>query len=123
MSSTRNLVVTLSVIASVVGAAPATAQVQSRDTMPVAHPTTPSSDSASASAGPRLAPTGVRRQFEFAGTAALAAPRQSMGKPLAMMIVGGAAIVLGALIGDGVGTLLELGGTISLLIGLYEYVK
>jgi hypothetical protein len=49
--------------------------------------------------------------------------RQSVGKPVALMIVGGAAIVLGAVIGDDVGTLFMIGGAVALLIGLYQYLK
>ena len=53
----------------------------------------------------------------------LQARRQSVGKPVALMIVGGAAIVLGAVIGDDVGTLFMIGGAVALLIGLYQYLK
>jgi hypothetical protein len=49
--------------------------------------------------------------------------RQSMGKPVALMIVGGAAVVLGAVIGDDVGTLFMIGGAVALLYGLYQYTK
>ena len=49
--------------------------------------------------------------------------RQSMGRPVALMIVGGAAIVLGAVIGDDVGTLFMIGGAVALLYGLYQYTK
>jgi hypothetical protein len=49
--------------------------------------------------------------------------RQSMGQPVALMLVGGAAIVLGALIGDDVGTVFVVGGAVALLIGLYQYTR
>ena len=49
--------------------------------------------------------------------------RQSLGKPVAMMVVGGAAIVLGAVIGDAPGTLFMIGGAVALLYGLYQYTK
>ena len=45
--------------------------------------------------------------------------RQSM----ALMIVGGAAVVLGALIGDDVGTIFMIGGAVAILIGLYKYLQ
>jgi len=49
--------------------------------------------------------------------------RQSQSQPVALMIVGGAAIVLGALIGDDVGLLFMIGGAVALLIGLYKYLQ
>jgi hypothetical protein len=48
---------------------------------------------------------------------------QGMGQPVALMIVGGAAVVLGALIGDDVGTVFMIGGAVALLIGLYQYMQ
>jgi hypothetical protein len=39
------------------------------------------------------------------------------------MVVGGAAVVLGALIGDDVGTVFMIGGAVALLIGLYQYLQ
>ena len=49
--------------------------------------------------------------------------RKSMGRPVALMIVGGAAILVGAIIGDAPGTLFMIGGAVALLYGLYEYTK
>jgi hypothetical protein len=49
--------------------------------------------------------------------------RQGTGKPVALMIVGGAAIVLGAVIGDAAGTLFMIGGAVALLVGLYQYLQ
>jgi hypothetical protein len=49
--------------------------------------------------------------------------RQGMGQPVALMVVGGAAVVLGALIGDDVGTVFMIGGAVALLIGLYQYMQ
>ena len=42
---------------------------------------------------------------------------------IALMIVGGAAVVLGALIGDDVGTIFMIGGAVAILIGLYKYLQ
>ena len=42
---------------------------------------------------------------------------------VALMIVGGAAIVVGAIIGDDVGTIFMVGGAVALLIGLYKYLS
>ncbi|HYC50846.1 MAG TPA: hypothetical protein VEB19_07050 [Gemmatimonadaceae bacterium] len=49
--------------------------------------------------------------------------RQSMGRPVALMVVGGAAILVGAVIGDAPGTLFMIGGAIALLYGLYQYLQ
>jgi hypothetical protein len=42
---------------------------------------------------------------------------------MAMMIVGGAAVLLGAIIGDTPGTVIMIGGAVIGLIGLYEYLQ
>lgn len=106
----------------------ATASAQSPATPDTARtaPATAPSDSVSAG-GPRLASTatGIQRMVAV-DEASLSQRRgqpQSVGRPMALMIVGGAAIVLGAVIGDDVGTLFMIGGTVSLLIGLYQYLK
>jgi len=39
------------------------------------------------------------------------------------MIVGGAAILVGAIIGDAAGTLFMIGGAVALLVGLYQYLQ
>lgn len=49
--------------------------------------------------------------------------RQPAGKPVALMIVGGAAILVGAVIGDAPGTLFMVGGAVALLYGLYLYLQ
>ena len=41
----------------------------------------------------------------------------------AMMIVGVAALIAGAIIGDTLGTIIMVGGTVVGLIGLYEYLQ
>ena len=56
-------------------------------------------------------------------TAAEMQRRQSAGKPVALMIVGGAAILVGAVIGDAPGTLFMVGGAVALLYGLYLYLQ
>jgi hypothetical protein len=58
---------------------------------------------------------------ERADAAGAAQPR--MGEPMAMMIVGGAALVAGLIIGGGPGTVLALGGAVIGLVGLYQYLR
>lgn len=79
------------------------------------------------SAGPRrdMTATAVRQLTQPVDSAALLqrARRQSSGKPAALMIVGGAAVVLGAVIGDTPGTLFMVGGAVAFLYGLYLYLQ
>jgi hypothetical protein len=77
-------------------------------------------------AGPRLDAivTGYRvTEQRLDSTLSLQRRSSSTSKPVALMIVGGAAIVLGALIGDDVGLLFMIGGAVALLIGLYRYLS
>lgn len=78
------------------------------------------------SAGPRLDATATAlRQAPTPQSDAVSMQRrrQSQGQPVALMIVGGAAVVLGAVIGGDVGTLFMIGGAVALLYGLYQYTK
>jgi len=124
MLSVRTLISSVTLMVAAAGANTASAQSPSTLVLPTATASdTVSSADSTTNTGPRMAPTGVRRQSAAAGQAAMASQPQSMGKPMALMIVGGAAIVLGAVIGGDIGTLFMIGGTVSLLIGLYQYVK
>ena len=80
---------------------------------------------AATTAGPRVEvlTTGVRADASADAALSLQQRRQNVGKPVALMVVGGAAIVLGAVIGGDVGTLFMIGGAVALLIGLYQYLK
>jgi hypothetical protein len=55
--------------------------------------------------------------------APLPAPGQSLGAAKAQMAVGGAAIVVGALIGGDGGSVLMFGGAVVGLYGLWNYLK
>ena len=57
------------------------------------------------------------------GMRALLAKRQSMGRPVALMVVGGSAFLLGAIIGGDAGTIFMIGGAVTGLIGLYQYLQ
>ena len=75
-------------------------------------------------AGPRLDVTAVALQRPPADSAALRQARSnSVGRPLALMIVGGAALVLGIVIGDDIGTLFSIAGAVAFLYGLYLYLR
>jgi hypothetical protein len=46
-----------------------------------------------------------------------------MGQPEALMIVGGAAILIGAIIGNDAGAFFMVGGAVVGLYGLYKYLQ
>lgn len=80
-------------------------------------------------AGPRIDATATafrglaRARDSVAAATTQRRSSQNVAKPVALMIVGGAAIVLGAVIGDDIGTLFMIGGAVALLIGLYRYLQ
>jgi hypothetical protein len=48
---------------------------------------------------------------------------RGLGQPEALMIVGGAALLAGLIIGDDAGTLIAVGGAVTGLFGLYQYLR
>jgi hypothetical protein len=52
-----------------------------------------------------------------------AAQHANLGQARAMMIVGVAALIAGAIIGDTPGTIVMVGGAVIGLIGLYDYLQ
>jgi hypothetical protein len=48
---------------------------------------------------------------------------QRTSRDVALMIVGGAALILGAVIGDDAGAVLMVGGGVVGLVGLYDYLR
>lgn len=76
-------------------------------------------------AGPRLAamPLAAHRA-ESTGPLRMMAPQHAnMGQAKALMIVGAAAFVAGAIIGDTPGTIIMVGGAAVGLVGLYQYLQ
>lgn len=78
-------------------------------------------------AGPRATPAGISRPVQ-ANPLGLAEPQGGgqhigAGSNLALMGVGGAAVVIGLLIGGDGGTILALGGAVIGLVGLYRYLQ
>jgi hypothetical protein len=68
-------------------------------------------------------PSDAVRRAESAPPAPVPASSQHLGESRAEMVVGGAAIVVGALIGGDGGRFLMLGGAVVGLYGLYNYLK
>lgn len=120
------------VLACALVAAPALAGAQLSPPGPVAPvaPVVQAPDSTTAAApavGPVLRPSAVRvrsaRPEPALGIngAALAATSRTQSR--AMMIVGGAALITGAIIGGDPGTIVMVGGAVVGLIGLYDYLQ
>jgi hypothetical protein len=49
--------------------------------------------------------------------------RAGLGQPVALMVVGGAALLTGLIIGNDAGTVIAVGGALIGLYGLYEYLQ
>ncbi len=94
---------------------------------------TPSSSQSQKAGGPTAAgPTvaastaGIRSSTASAtATAPVAQQNRSLGagQNVALMVVGGAALVIGAIIGGTAGVLLAVGGAVVGLYGLYNFVQ
>jgi len=66
---------------------------------------------------------GVSQQTSHELTISTAAQRRNLGQPVALMVVGGAALLAGLIIGDDAGTVIAIGGALVGLYGLYEYLQ
>lgn len=135
----RSVPVVLSLLVAVAG--PLRAQgllaVPSTDSLRAAAIVADSVGSSVVSAVPSAAPTrevmgasmtGLRAGVHSRETARparplLAATNMQQNQARAMMIVGVAGLIAGAIIGDTPGTIIMVGGTVVGLIGLYEYLQ
>jgi len=93
-------------------------------------PRAPKADVAAAvprSAGPTLdaAAVAVRQPVSQAALSANATMqrRKGYGQPIALMVVGGAALLTGLIIGDDAGTVIAVSGAVIGLYGLYQYLQ
>jgi hypothetical protein len=90
-------------------------------------PRTPPADVAAApSAGPTLDAARVavsQPKSQELKTTAAPARRAGYGQPVALMVVGGAALLTGLIIGGGAGTVIAVGGALVGLYGLYEFLQ
>lgn len=79
-----------------------------------------------AAAGPTVSSNvaGVQRASSAApAKAAAAEPRLGAGRNVALMVVGGAALIIGAVIGGTAGVLIAVAGAAVGLFGLYYFVQ
>jgi hypothetical protein len=90
-------------------------------------PRTPPADVAAPAraTGPTVdaARSGVTRQTTSELRPAAQTRRAGLGQPVALMVVGGAALLAGLIIGGGAGTVIAVGGALVGLYGLYEYLQ
>ena len=91
-------------------------------------PSTPKADVAApkSGAGPTVdaARAGVTQESSQELKVSNAAQRRrGLGQPIALMVVGGAALLAGLIIGDDAGTVIAVGGALIGLYGLYEYLQ
>lgn len=49
--------------------------------------------------------------------------QQGESRPVALMIVGGAGLLVGSVIGDDAGTIIAVAGGVILLVGLYRFLR
>ena len=130
MARARLAVLALAILAAPAGAqavngsalvAPAALTVGGAPALAAAAPA-PTADLA---AGPRLAtmPAAAHRAESTAPLRMMAATHANMGQAKALMIVGAAAFVAGAIIGDTPGTIIMVGGAAVGLVGLYQYLQ
>ena len=102
------------VAAVIAGAAPAARAQSTAPAAPAVGPTL-----AAAGAGVRAHVAAVSREEALASATA---PRRTFGRGEVLMIVGGAALLTGLIIGDDAGTLIAVGGAVVGLYGLYLYL-
>ena len=108
-------------IASVTIARPASAQAISLAPAPtnVAAP----APAAEPTAGPTLVAASVAVRHAESPVTAPVQRRGGYGQPVALMVVGGAALLTGLIIGDDAGAAIAVGGAVVGLIGLYQYLQ
>jgi hypothetical protein len=83
-------------------------------------------EAAPAPVGPTMdaASVAVRQPVTKEARAPYAPPRRAgYGQPVALMVVGGAALLAGLIIGDGAGYAIAVGGAVVGLYGLYEFLQ
>lgn len=69
------------------------------------------------------AAVGVRSLSPSAPKAYAPPPKEKVGSNVALMIVGGAGLIVGAVVGGTAGTIIMIGGGVIGLVGLYRYLQ
>jgi predicted phage tail protein len=92
----------------------------------VAQAPAPASSYTQKSVGPTVAASkvGIKAESNAAAkTPQRSEPRLGAGRNVAMMVVGGAALIIGAIIGGGAGLVIAVAGAGIGLYGLYNFVQ
>ena len=112
-------------LASLTLARPVAAQEISLAPAPVAASVAPTATPAAmdAPAGPTFSSASVAVRHAEIPVAPAAPRRAGYGQPIALMVVGGAALLTGLIIGDDAGTVIAVGGAVVGLVGLYQYLQ
>lgn len=116
----RRLALTISAIGAALVAAPAAHAQAATVASAVVAPAGPTIDAARAGVRARVA---SRPTYDLTAENAALEDETSVSKSVALMIVGGAGIVTGALIGGGGGALVAVAGAGVGLYGLYLYLQ
>lgn len=92
---------------------------------PVADPVAPAAAPAAveAPAGPTYSSASVAVRHAELPVAPVPPRRAGYGQPIALMVVGGAGLLTGLIIGGGAGTAIAVGGVVVGLVGLYQYLQ
>jgi hypothetical protein len=83
----------------------------------------PSVTVAEPTTGPTLDAASVAVRHVESPVTAAPARHAGYGQPVALMVVGGAALITGLIIGDSAGTAIAVGGAVVGLVGLYQYLQ
>ena len=76
-----------------------------------------------APAGPTMDAAAVAVRHLTSESTTAAAPRGGYGQSVALMVVGGVALLAGLIIGGPAGTAIAVGGAVVGIIGLYQYLQ
>lgn len=106
--------------ASVTVARPAAAQEISLAPTPTSAVVAPATEPVT---GPTLAAASVAVRHAEAPVTAPAPRRAGYGQPIALMVVGGAALLTGLILNNDAGTVIAVGGAVVGLVGLYQYLQ
>lgn len=118
----RAALLSLSVFVLVLVRAPASHAQSLMDSSFVNYPAAPAA--AVQNVGPTRASLSVAARTNIQPlTSPSAASGAGLNQPQALMIVGGAAILVGAIIGDTAGDVFMVGGAVVGLYGLYKYLQ
>ena len=99
------------------------AAAQSLAPSPASSVSAPTAAVAEPASGPTFEAASVAVRHVESPVAAAPARRGGYGQPVALMVVGGAGLLTGLIIGGDAGTAIAVGGAVVGLVGLYQYLQ